>query len=136
MKEEHYMDKITSAAAFFRAANGKRVTRTAHGMATLETWPERVEDVKAQLLAQGCAADRITIDEGGIHWPGGYILKPKHGKAVTGLFITRSADYTFTPEGEDRPIYGNKKGATVVGGALIKEIGNGARYEYRIVGEA
>lgn len=124
---------ITSAAAFFRAAHGQRVTRTMEGGATLEQWAERVQEVTAQLLAQGCPPEKIEERDGALHWPGGFLLKPKHPSTISGTWCTRSADYTFTPDGDDaRPIYGEKKGARVEAGALVKDIGNGARYIYRL----
>lgn len=126
-------EAITSAAAFFRAANGKRVTRTAEGMATAETWEASKAEATRQLLAQGCPADKIEERDGALHWPGGFLLKPKYNGTVAGVFHVRSADYTFTPDGHARPIYGEKKGARVEGGALVKDIGNGARYVYRII---
>ncbi len=123
---------ITSAAAFFKAANGRRVTRTAHNMATSENWPERAADIRAQLLAQGCPEERVKEDDSGIHWGSGFVLKPKHAKTVTGAWVTRSNDYTFLPDGQTEKVYGEKKGATIQGGALRKETHGGGFYTYAI----
>jgi len=116
-----------SAKDWFAAHAGARVVKSVEGVATVEDWPAIVADYRAQLLAQGCPADKVTEDQTGLQWPGGFALRPKFKRREFGALTVRSADYAFTPEGEPgaRPVYGDKKGAKVEGAALVKSYPNG-----------
>lgn len=119
------MAQFKSAKAWFDAHNGATVVKTVSGVATADMWPDMVADYRAQLLAQGCAADAIKEDETALSWPGGFVMRPKLQARAVGKLQVRSADYGFTPEGADKPIWGDKKGATVEGAALVKRYPNG-----------
>ena len=84
-----------------------------------------VADYTAQLIAQGCAPDAIKETETALEWPGGFAMRPKLKAREVGKLAIRSADYSFTPEGASKPVYGDKKGATVEGAALVKTYPNG-----------
>lgn len=114
-----------SVKDWFAAHNGARVVKFVSGVATIEDWPAIVADYRRQLLAQNCPADKITENESGLHWPGGFVLRPKFRREECGLLNVRSADYSFTPEGRKEPVYGDKKGAKVEGLALVKAYPNG-----------
>ncbi len=132
------MKQYTSAAAFFRAANGQTVTRRLHGVATLDAWPQIVEDAKAQLIAQGCAADLIVEDESALRWPGGFMMRPKRYAIESGVMTVRSSDFIVKYPARDnlpeRRVFDNKKGAiindagqlqvAIHGGFATYEIGN------------
>ena len=114
-----------SAKDWFTAHNGKRVIKTITGVTVLEEWPERVADIKAQLIAQNCPADSIVENDNGLQWPGGFAMRPKFHRNESGVFNCRSADYSFTPDSLGKPVYGDKKGAKVDGLALVKSYPNG-----------
>lgn len=129
---------ITTAAAFYRAANGQQVRRTIEGQPVLETWPETVADIRRQLLEQGCEESAIVENDKGLKWPGGFMLRPRQRREETGLFVARSKDYTFTnPELRDgAPIYGDKAGGKVEAGRLVKALPGGARVTFELLGGA
>lgn len=125
------MPAITSAAAFFRAANGKTVIRR-QNIKTIEGWPEVVADIRRQLLEQGCRERDIVEDDAGIRWPGAFAMKPKVPAVSRGRFTVRSGDYIFQPEGTDEKWFGDKKGATIDNGRLVKEFPDGRRITFEI----
>lgn len=119
------MAQFKSAKAWFDAHNGATVIKTVTGAATVDQWPAMVADYTAQLIAQGCAPDAIKETETALEWPGGFAMRPKLKAREVGKLAIRSADYGFTPEGASKPVYGDKKGATVEGAALVKTYPNG-----------
>ena len=123
-----------SAAAWFRVTNGKRVRKTVEGVSTVEAWPVELAELEATLQTQGL---RYTIDpeSGTVNLADGrFIMAPKIKALAFGTLNVRSADYTFTDEAElvKRPIYGDKKGATVEGGALVKRYPNGMVVRFEV----
>jgi hypothetical protein len=118
---------MTSAKAWFAAAIGRRVEKRVTGVLTLESWDAWLSDTIASLKAQGAADADIVSDESGltVKSTGQFVLKPKLRALERGTLNVRSADYGFTPDGSDRPVYGDKKGAIVEGGKLVKRYPNG-----------
>ena len=92
------MPAFTSAAAFFRAAHGKRVIRR-QNIKTIDTWPDVVAAATSDLIGQGCPAGDITEDETGLRWPGAFIMKPKVAGVMSGVFTVKSAEYLFREDG-------------------------------------
>lgn len=117
--------EFKSAKDWFAAHNGARVVKTVEGVAVASDWPAMVENYRRQLLEQGCPADQIKEDDTGLKWPGGFAMRPKFEREQCGTLLVRSGDYGFTPEGADRPTWGDKKGAKVEGAALVKSYPNG-----------
>ena len=117
---------MKSAAEFFRAANGARVRKTVEGVLTVEGWPAWLEGVVENLKAQGASEGKdYKIDDSGLTVGNRFVLKPKLRALELGTLKVRSADYGFQPDGSDNLVWGDKKGATVEGGELIKRYPNG-----------
>lgn len=125
------MPTFNSAAAFFRAADGKRVIRR-QNIQTLDTWPEVVADARRQLVEKGCPVDQIFENETGLNWPGAFMWKPKVSAVMEGVFTVRSAEYLFLADGTDKPGYGAKKGAKVEGDRLVKTYDDGRVITFEI----
>lgn len=119
------MAQFKSAKAWFDAHNGATVVKTVSGVATADMRPAMVADYTAQLIAQGCPADQIKETDTALTWPGRFIMRPKFKAREVGKLQVRSADYGFTPEGAAQATWGDKKGATVDGAALVKSYPNG-----------
>lgn len=130
---------ITTAAAWFRAAQGKVIRKTVSGVQTLESWPEYVESVKANLIAQGCEASNIVVDDDGLRIlsTGQFVMRPKFRACQLGALLIRSADYAFIADddAEARKVFGDKKGATIEAGNMIKRYPSGMTVQFEIVGE-
>ena len=126
-----------SAAAFYSAANGKRVRKQVTGVATAEQWPAMAANIRSQLLAQGASeadiqedADKISVRTTGQFW-----LRPKVIASECGIMTVRSADYLFIPEcgrTGGSGIYGDKKGGKIEGAALVKRYDNGMAVTFTI----
>lgn len=133
--------QFTSAAAFFAAANGKRVRKVVTGVATAADWPAIRDNIVSQLLAQGCAAADIIEDETclKVRTTGQFWMRPKVVGDECGVLTVRSADYGFTPEcgrTNGKPIMGDKRGAKIEGGSLVKRYDNGMIVTLTIEGAA
>lgn len=128
---------IATAAAFYRAANGKRVRRTIEGQPVLDNWAEKVADVRRQLLEQGCPESDIEEDSKSLTWPGGFLLKPRQYRQEEGTLNIRSSSMLFTnPLMRDgAPIVGDKKGSRVEEGRLVRDLPNGARVTFELMEE-
>lgn len=126
---------MKSAKDFFTAANGKRVEKRVTGALTIEGWPAFLEGTIANLHAQGCKPEDIVVDDTGlrIRSTGQFIMIPKLKALEQGVLTVRSADYHFLPDGSERPVYGDKKGAKVADGALIKRYPDGMEVTFRII---
>lgn len=124
-----------SAAAFFRAANGQRVTKRVTGVPTWEDWNDECATIKRQLIEQGCKPDDIIItdDKLSVSSTNQLLLRSKLRAVETGVLTVRSSDYHFLPDGAERPVYGDKKGAKVApNGALVKEYANGMKVTFEL----
>lgn len=124
---------INSAASFFRAANGKKVIKYVEGALTIESWDDTVENCKQQLIAQNCPVDKIIINESGLQYPGGFIMKPKESAKAIGTMQIRSSDYGFKADNAESIVWGDKKGAKIVNGNLVKEYDNGRKIIFEIM---
>lgn len=127
---------MKSAKDFFAAANGKRVEKRVTGVLTIEAWPEWLAGTIAHLIDQGAKPEDIVTDDKGlrIKSSGQFVMRPKFRALETGVFTARSADYHFLPDGTQNPVYGDKKGAIVENGALVKRYPNGMEVTFRIEG--
>lgn len=119
-----------SAAEFFAAANGKRVRKVCAGVATTADWPAIRDNIRAQLISQGCAESDIQEDETAlkVRTTGQFWMRPKVVADECGILTVRSADYSFLPEcgrTNGKGIYGDKKGAKVEGASLVKRYDSG-----------
>lgn len=125
------MTSYASAAAFFRDAHGRKVIKRVTGAMTVETWDATLAESLRQLREQGCPEDKIKVDDIGLQYPGGFLMRPKEYAESVGRMTVRSADYIFAaPDG--RNIYGDKKGAKVEGSQLVKEYPDGRRITFEI----
>lgn len=126
---------ISSAAAFYRAAKGKRIARVITGQPVLDEWEEKRADVLRQLREQGCPESDIRDDDKGLAWPGAFILKPRQYRREVGTLEVRSTDMLFcNPSMRDgQPITGDKRGSRVEGGLLVRDLPNGARVSFEIL---
>jgi len=125
------MNAITSAAAFFRAAQGKSIRKTVTGVDTIETWEERKADIIRQLREQGC--EDIREDDKALMFGNQFIMKPKLRAEEVGELLIRSADYGFVSANYPKPVWGDKKGAKMEGGRLVKEYPNGMKVAFEIL---
>jgi hypothetical protein len=128
------MTQFASAAAFFRAANGQRVIKTVEGVVTVESWPAHVAAIIAKLEAQGATEGRdYTLDSDGLKLADGrYVRAPRFRDREVGKLAVRSADYTFLADGAKDPVYGDKKGATIENGALVKRYPSGLVVRFQL----
>jgi hypothetical protein len=116
-----------TAAAWFRAADSKRVTATAHGILTVEQWPDYRARVIAHLIDTGqVEASAVFEDDrqGNLLLPGSaqIIRKPKMRRVRSGLLEVRSKDYILHME-DGKTSYGDKKGAKItLDGDLRRDI--------------
>lgn len=110
-----------SAAEFFRAANGREVIKRVEGAACVEDWPAMLESYRAQLDKQGAVEGKdYRVNDDGIVCGMQFIMKPKRQRESRGIMTVRSADYAV-PNESGNLVWGEKKGATVEGGRLIKQ---------------
>lgn len=123
-----------SAKDWFAAHNGAQVVKTVSGVPMESDWTAMVANYRAQLLEQGCPADKIEETASGLQWPGGFVFRPKFKPREIGTLTVRSADYAFIPEGGTRPVYGDKTGAKVEGAALVKSYPNGMQVRFERAG--
>lgn len=126
---------MKSASEFFRAANGARVRKTVTGVLTADAWPEWISATVSNLKAQGATEGKdFTVDDKGLQMADGrFVLKPKLRAEQTGTLLVRSADYGFTADGTDTPVWGDRKGATVDGSALVKTYPNGMVVRFELI---
>ena len=124
---------IKSCAQFFREAAGKRCKKTIAGAMTLDTWEETIEDCKNQLLAQNCPEKDIVINDNGLYFPGGFLLKPREYSVSFGIMKIRSQDYGFKSDNSSEYCWGNKVGAKIINNCLVKECDNGRTITFEIV---
>lgn len=95
------MTKITSKAAFFRAANGRQVTKTVTGMATIEDAPAIEASIRKQCQDEGIPAAEITKRGHTLHCGNYVYMLPKRKKSETGTFgVSGSNIYLTTESGE------------------------------------
>lgn len=138
------MSTIKSAAAWFRAADHKKVRKTVHNLMTVEQWEAELETIIADIIRSNTLAgntltrDMITEDsDGNLHFEGSnqVLFKPKLHAEEVGVMEVRSKDYIFRRMGREE-IFGDKKGCTVdADGNLIKALphANGAYIRYSIL---
>lgn len=128
-----------SAAAWFKAANGKRVKKTVAGAPTLAEWHAKQWVVLDSIKAEG--GTNITLDGNEFHyttavgWPGLRAGPTPELSETFGTLSVKSKEYAFTVDGGS-PCYGDKRAAVVMGGALVKDYGGGRVIRFYIVGEA
>ncbi|MCY9866464.1 hypothetical protein OTK49_28395 [Vibrio coralliirubri] len=131
-------NQITSAAAFFRAANQKRVVARVVGGFCHEDWEEHVANLFAQVEQRGIDKSLVTVTEEQFTLDAGagktkFIQRPKIKRERKGCFTTRSADYTFLADESTEPSYGSKKGAKVENGSLVITLLNDQKLVYTIL---
>ena len=124
------MQSIKTATAFFREANGKRVSKTVSGIPTIEDTESMIEKVTRQLAEQGCEDIEVKTDR--ITFGRQFVMLPKIARESFGVLQVRSRDYTFTSQ-DSTAVYGEKKGATVEFGKLVKTYPNGMRVVFEIL---
>ena len=140
-------NKLKSAAEFFRQADGKQVEKQVTGIRTVEDWPKMVEQAHkwaeengyTQVPAGTVLQENqysVSEDQYEIFRSAGQVLfvrKPAAYGTETGIMTVRSADYIFTSDQTGKHLYGDKKGAKIVDGKLVKDMGNGGTVTYRIL---
>jgi len=125
---------MKSAAEFFRLAHGKKVIRFIEGRPCLDTWEQDKERIKASWMAQGASPSEITEDaSGNLKCRSSFVLVPKQMKEEVGAFEVRSGDYIFTPDRTGTKVYGEKKGAKVIDGFLVKDLDVIGKMKYKIL---
>lgn len=116
---------ITSAAQFFREAQSRVIIKRVVGnVLCIEEWPEYVAGVRANFDKQGAVEGKdYTIDDQGIQCGAQFVLKPQRHRLQEGTLETRSVGYMFMPLGADTGTWGERKGAKIVDGKLVKDYG-------------
>lgn len=88
------MTNITSRATLVKALDGKAVTRTHHGVLTLDDWDEWLEKAIAELTAAGIPYE---VKEDGLEYDSiRYVMKPKVHKVTHGVITFTSQGHRFT----------------------------------------
>ncbi|MGR5559705.1 hypothetical protein ACQKQC_25855 [Vibrio fortis] len=130
------MKNITSVAAFFREANGKKVQREAVGMLTLENWEAHVEQTKKEVIeTHGVSESDFDFDEVGNLTIGASVLrKPVTNRIEVGLMEVASKRFWFTNNNPDGPNGGSDmSGLRIEDNKLIVECYGDGKFEYSII---
>ncbi len=87
------MSNITSRATLVKALDGKAVTRTHHGVLTLDDWDSWLEQAIAQLEEAGVPYE---VKEDGLEYDSvRYVMKPKVHKVTHGAITFTSQGHRF-----------------------------------------
>ena len=113
---------MTSAKEWFKNANGKRVEKFVMGVQTVEDWDDMIKFYESHLVDQGVDPKlEMEVSDNGIEFSNGqFVMKPKMERHSLGVLTVRSKDYYFKKDGDSSLVYGEKKGAKVVDGDLVK----------------
>jgi hypothetical protein len=130
---------IKSKSAFFKEANGKRITRTQVGGLTLDDWDDFTQDAIKQLKAQGCPDEQIKLDDTGLSFGIQFISKPTTKRSIEGS-LNEHGDFVLfkykADNGETRSTRFNKKDAELHndddGVRLVVKVNNNTSIVYEI----
>lgn len=121
------MTKSQSTAEWFRAHNGKRVSKAITGITCSEDWDVLATKIIAELDANNTPYELTANELRWNHSKGqiAYSQRPALHTYQEGWFTVRSKDYGFLPDGFSNTVYGDKRGAVIVGDSMVKTYPDG-----------